>query len=78
MNRSDAAAQKLSVPALVLYAGHDAFVTPDAVEPFFDRIASTDKEKYLFPDSYHLLLHDDDHDIVLEHIKAWISQQLSP
>ena len=68
---SIAAAPKIRVPVLVLAAGHDVFITADSVNAFFQRLGSADKEFTLFPDSYHLLLHDHDRDEVLARIESW-------
>jgi alpha-beta hydrolase superfamily lysophospholipase len=76
MLQSGDAAGQLTLPVLVLYAGQDVLVTPEAVEQFYRRIASRDKEKYLFPKSYHLLLHDHDKAQVLDVIGTWLQQRV--
>ena len=76
MQQSDDVAAQLTLPVLVLYAGQDVLVTPEAVEQFYRLIASADKEKHLFPESYHLLLHDYDKDQVLDAIGAWLHQRI--
>lgn len=76
MRRSHKAAAGLQLPVLILYAGHDALVAPSMVDTFFDAIASRDKEKHLFPNSYHLLLHDYDRAEVLGVIANWLQRQL--
>jgi alpha-beta hydrolase superfamily lysophospholipase len=75
MQQSDDMASQLKLPVLVLYAGQDVFVTPDAVEDFYHLIASHDKAKHFYPESYHLLLHDDDKAQVLDTIGAWLRQR---
>lgn len=72
MQQSDAVASRLTPPVLVLYGGQDALVTPEAVERFYHLISSTDKKKFLFRESYHLLLHDFDKAQVLDTIGAWL------
>jgi len=71
------AAPRLRVPALVLAAGHDVFITADRVKSFFDLLGSADKQLALFPESYHLLLHDHDKAEVLARIEAWLLARLS-
>ena len=71
-----AAAPRLQLPVLVLYAGNDVFIRPDLVERFFARLASSDKELTLYPESYHLLLHDHNGKAVLERIAAWLEKRL--
>jgi acylglycerol lipase len=67
-----AAAERLHLPVLLLYAANDLFIPPARVEHFFERLASRDKECYFFPESYHLLLHDLDQGQVLQRIERWL------
>ena len=67
-----AAARRIHLPVLVLYAANDIFIKPHRVKRFFKRLASEDKESYFFPESYHLLLHDLDRVQVLERIEGWL------
>jgi alpha-beta hydrolase superfamily lysophospholipase len=71
------AAARLRLPVLVLYARNDVFIHEDRVEAFFARIASTDKESTLYPESYHLLLHDHDRDEVLARVTGWMKTRLA-
>ncbi len=73
-----AAAKRIHLPVLVLYAANDLFIKPQRVKKFFNRLASTDKEAVFFPESYHLLLHDFDKEKVLERVEAWMSARLQP
>jgi alpha-beta hydrolase superfamily lysophospholipase len=66
------AAPRVTVPVLVVYAANDVFITPANVEKFFVRLGSREKELCLFPESYHLLLHDHDRDQALERIESWL------
>jgi alpha-beta hydrolase superfamily lysophospholipase len=70
------AAPKIKVPVLVIYAANDVFITPEKVEQFFARLGSREKELRLFPESYHLLLHDFDKAEALERIEAWLLRQI--
>ncbi len=67
-----AAASKIKVPVLVIYAANDVFIPPILVEQFFARLGSNEKELRFFPESYHLLLHDHDKMQALECIEAWL------
>jgi alpha-beta hydrolase superfamily lysophospholipase len=64
------------VPVLVIYAANDVYIKPSRVEAFFDRLGSKEKERYLFPESYHLLLHDHDKAEALEKIEAWLLRRI--
>jgi acylglycerol lipase len=71
-----AAAERIRLPVLVLYAANDLFIQPRLVEDFVHRLGSRDKESFLFPESYHLLLHDLDRAEVLGKIEVWLSAHL--
>ncbi len=71
------AAAQLTVPVLVVYANHDVYIMPATVEEFFTRLGSHQKELQLFPESYHLLLHDFDKAQVLNRIERWLRDQLA-
>jgi alpha-beta hydrolase superfamily lysophospholipase len=73
-----AAAPRITVPVLVLYAANDVYIKPARVEAFFDRLGSREKERFLFPESYHLLLHDHDKAQALEKIESWLLRRLDP
>jgi acylglycerol lipase len=70
------AAAHIRVPVLVVYARNDIFISTDLVEEFFERLASADKELTLYPESYHLLLHDHDREQVLERVAAWLEKRM--
>jgi acylglycerol lipase len=69
------AAGKIHLPVLVVYAANDIFIPTRLVEEFFQRLATADKELTLYPDSYHLLLHDHDRGQVLDRITEWLQKQ---
>jgi len=70
------AAPQIKVPVLVIYAANDVFIPPARVEQFFSRLGSREKELRLFPESYHLLLHDFDKAQALERIEAWLLRRI--
>jgi acylglycerol lipase len=70
------AAPKIKVPVLVVYAAHDVFIPPERVEHFFTRLGSEEKQLHLFPNSYHLLLHDHDQATALARIEDWILRRI--
>jgi alpha-beta hydrolase superfamily lysophospholipase len=70
------AAPKITVPVLVVYAANDVFIPPVRVEQFFARIGSREKELTLFPEAYHLLLHDHDRDQALVRIESWFLEHI--
>jgi alpha-beta hydrolase superfamily lysophospholipase len=72
------AAPHITVPVLVIYAANDVYIPPARVEQFFARLGSREKELSLFPESYHLLLHDYDKAQALERIDAWLLRRIAP
>jgi alpha-beta hydrolase superfamily lysophospholipase len=70
------AAPRVTVPVLVIYAAHDVYIKPARVEAFFDLLGSREKERRLFPDSFHLLLHDFDKAQALAEIEAWLLRRI--
>ena len=71
-----AVAGRIRNPVLVLYAANDIFIPPAQVEAFFDRLGAPDRERFFFPESYHLLLHDHDKVLVLARIREWLEARL--
>ena len=69
-------ADKINQNLLIVYAGKDIFTKPQYIDNFFQKIGSDNKEKILFPQSYHLLLHDSDKDEVLKNIEVWLNKSL--
>ena len=67
-------AGNIEKPILVLYPAHDLLTTAEDVEKWFDALQTTDKEKYLFPKSYHMLLHDKERGGVLETLRGWLGR----
>ena len=61
-------------PVLVLYPANDLLTTAEEVEAWYAKIGSQDKEKQLFAESYHLLLHDKESERVLERIRDWLDR----
>jgi alpha-beta hydrolase superfamily lysophospholipase len=72
------AAPRIAVPVLVIYAANDVFIPPARVEQFFARLGSREKELCFFPESYHLLLHDQDKAQALERIEEWLLPRITP
>lgn len=71
-----ASAGKILLPTLVLYAGNDYFVHPDAVAEFVSQLGSEDKSSQLWPDAYHLLLYDPSTPEVIQTICQWIEDHI--
>jgi len=72
------ATSRIKLPLLILYPGHDYFTDTSDVETFFQKLQSTDKVKYLFAESFHLLLHDKESESVLEKLSLWLEEKAKP
>lgn len=59
-------------PILVLHGGKDVFSTPEEIQQFYGRIGGNHKSGYLFPEGYHLLLHDHGATTVMQVIQKWL------
>ena len=70
------AARRITVPVLVIYPQHDVYISPVRVQEFVAQLGSRDKESELFPESYHLLLHDFDKAQALARIERWLRARL--
>jgi alpha-beta hydrolase superfamily lysophospholipase len=74
---SAGAADRFREPSLVLAGGNDCFVTTAQVEKWFVRLGSRDKTLKVYPESYHLLWNDLDHEVVLDDIIHWVESRLA-
>ena len=68
--------RRLRIPVLVLASPHDIVCTPDQVQNFFREIGTENKRLHWYTRSYHLLLHDVQHDDVLNDITRWLKQRV--
>lgn len=71
---SGGAAERLTVPTLVLYTPNDVFTGQEQVEAFFERVGAPDREKILFDRSYHLILHDVQADEAVRRVREWVAR----
>ncbi len=76
METANRSAGLICHPCLILYAEHDIFVPPAAVEDFDRRIPHPDHSLNYYPGNYHLLLHDLDYEKVLSDVDMWLESHL--
>ncbi|MEJ6580665.1 MAG: alpha/beta fold hydrolase [Akkermansiaceae bacterium] len=71
----NSAAQELDIPVLVLHGGKDVFSDPKDVERFFGKIpeAAPHTRKF-YPESFHLLFHDHQSELVVSDITTWLKE----
>jgi alpha-beta hydrolase superfamily lysophospholipase len=73
MAGTDGDARRIHLPVLLFYTPNDALTSHEAVEQFFSKLASPDKERVFFPNSYHLILHDQDRAEALHRLGEWLN-----
>ena len=62
----------IQVPTLMLAAGRDWVVSPEAQRTFFDRLSSPVKRMHVFPSMFHAIFHEQDRAQVIERTRAFI------
>lgn len=72
---SGSAAAGIGTPALVLYTPNDPLTPREGVEKFFSRLAAKDKTSVFFPESYHLILHDQERARALQILLNWLKKR---
>lgn len=76
VERSPIAYSRVEQPMLVLYAEHDVFVQPEAIEAFVQKQSHQALEMAYFQDAYHLLFHDPDTPQVVQRVLQWLNRQV--
>ena len=73
MRSANEAGKKLDLPVLILHGGNDVFSDPQDVIRFTKNLpkAATPTRKF-YPESYHLLFHDHQSDLVISDITKWL------
>ncbi|WDP89083.1 MAG: lysophospholipase [Desulfobacter sp.] len=66
----------ISLPLLVLQGGGDALVDPDGTAEFHEAAGSTDKKFILYPDRFHEIFNDPDHETVFKDMADWLEKRL--
>jgi acylglycerol lipase len=70
-------ASRLVTPLLILHGSADRMVPPDGSRQFFRRTRLADREFREYPDAYHCLFADLNHEEVLQDLERWIVAHLS-
>ncbi len=67
---------RLTCPCLMLQAGEDVIVDPEANSRFFEGIPAEDKEFELYKDFYHEILNDPEKERALSRIYEWLNRRI--
>ena len=66
----------IKLPLLILHGTADKAAKPSGSQFFYDTASSTDKTLKLYEGHFHDLLHDIDHEVVIDDITNWINERL--
>jgi alpha-beta hydrolase superfamily lysophospholipase len=75
--RVQARAGDLSVPLLILHGSADRMVPPDGSREFFQKVRHPVREFREYPEAYHGLFADFDHEQVLTDLERWIRGRIT-
>lgn len=76
LNLAWKAAHKLNTPILILQAGADEIVDPQAPELWLQKVPSLDADLRSFPEHYHELLNEPDWPDTATLISQWLGQRI--
>lgn len=64
----------LQIPLLILHGGADQIALPESSQQLFEKITFADKERRLYPESYHVLHNDLNYQEVLTDLVSWLGK----
>lgn len=67
---------EITLPLLALHGGADAIIAPEATERIYAGVASTVKERIVFPGLYHEVFNEPERDEVFSKMFGWIDSIL--
>lgn len=67
----------IKVPVLLIHSEEDDLTSKKSAELVYDKISSSDKELVILNDSYHMVLYDNEKEIVFEKCKEFLQQHSS-
>jgi alpha-beta hydrolase superfamily lysophospholipase len=73
-----AAADRLGLPFLLMYAADDPIADPRASERLFDRVGSSDKTRLCYDGFYHEIFNEVERSVVFADLAAWVEERLTP
>lgn len=71
-----AAAHRLRMPVLFVASPNDVLSSADQIQTLFAEVRSRDKKLLWYTRSYHLLLHDVQHEEVVNDVSRWLDKQI--
>lgn len=73
MDKALAAAPRVRVPVLLLYGGKDQIVPKEPIIEAVGRLPRTRRHVAIYPEGWHMLLHDKQAPVVYRDVAAWIA-----
>ncbi|WP_166826121.1 alpha/beta hydrolase [Thalassoroseus pseudoceratinae] len=71
-------ANQITQPFLILQAGEDRIVDPDAPEQWLPRTSSTDRTFHKFPGCFHELHSEPEWELILGTVSQWLEERWKP
>jgi len=69
-------AAKIKLPIMIAQGSDDKLVDPKGAQLLYDSIGSKDKTIKLYPDFYHEIFNEPEHELVLNDVETWIEEHL--
>lgn len=76
IDHSKEAAHRLRMPVLFVASPNDVLASADQIQALFTEVRSRDKKLLWYTRSHHLLLHDVQHEEVLNDVSRWLDQHV--
>jgi acylglycerol lipase len=77
MRRVQAGAGGITLPLLIVQGGADKLVDPAGAEQLYETAGSTDKTIKIYPELYHEVYNEPEHEQVLRDVELWIEAHLT-
>jgi acylglycerol lipase len=77
MERTQAGANRITLPLLILQGGADHLVDPSGANALYEKVSSTDKKVIVYEGFFHEVFNEPEHDRVLSDVEQWLEEHLS-
>lgn len=75
ISQMNSAAEKIQIPIMVINGGRDYFTSPEYTKKFYASIPYSNLNQHVyFPESYHLLMYDNNREEIFDQISRWLSR----
>jgi len=70
--------EQVKVPLLILHGGADKATNLEGSRELYARAGSTDKTLKIYDGVFHDLMHEPEHDRIIQDVTEWITQRMTP